>query len=124
MTARAYGAIVWTIWAGACVAQAACPEPGRAWSAHPLFAIPVAGPVTQKFGLQHHPLLNLVKMHSGIDYKGPVGDTVRVAADGTVVEADHSGQYGNLIVINHGNGIATAYAHLADMKVGEGVCVH
>jgi murein DD-endopeptidase MepM/ murein hydrolase activator NlpD len=62
-------------------------------------------------------------MHSGIDYTGPVGDMVRAAADGSVIEAGHSEQYGNLIVIDHGNGIATAYAHLADMKVGEGACV-
>lgn len=124
MQARAYGAVVWTILAGAGAAQGSCPLPDHAWSTHPLFAAPIAGPVTQKFGPRHHPILNLVKMHTGIDYSGAVGAALKVAADGAVIEADRSGQYGNLIVIDHGNGIATAYAHLANMKVGEGDCVH
>ena len=69
------------------------------------FVWPVAGPVTSGFGVRWG------RMHEGIDIAVPSGTPVRAAAAGTVIEAGWVSGYGNLVVVDHGNGIATAYAH-------------
>jgi murein DD-endopeptidase MepM/ murein hydrolase activator NlpD len=69
------------------------------------FAWPVNGPVTSGFGVRWG------RMHEGIDIAVPSGTPVRAAAAGTVIEAGWVSGYGNLVVVDHGNGIATAYAH-------------
>lgn len=66
---------------------------------------PVSGPVTSGFGQRWG------RLHAGIDISVPSGTPVRAAAAGTVIYAGVLGGYGNLVVIDHGNGIATAYAH-------------
>lgn len=66
---------------------------------------PVAGPVTSSFGPRWG------RMHAGIDIAVPSGTPVQAAAAGTVIYAGWLGGYGNLVVVDHGNGIATAYAH-------------
>lgn len=61
------------------------------------------------------------KVHKGIDYKGNVGDPIKASADGTVTFAGWSDDgYGNLVIVNHGNGVETLYAHLASVCVTVG----
>ena len=62
-------------------------------------------------------------MHAGIDLAVPVGTPVVAAASGTVIVAGWLGGYGNLVVIDHGNGIATAYGHNTSVTVGVGQSV-
>jgi murein DD-endopeptidase MepM/ murein hydrolase activator NlpD len=62
-------------------------------------------------------------MHEGIDIAVPTGTPVAAAASGTVITAGWLGGYGNLVVIDHGNGLATAYGHNSGLAVGVGQSV-
>jgi murein DD-endopeptidase MepM/ murein hydrolase activator NlpD len=78
---------------------------------------PVSGPVTSGFGMRWG------RMHEGIDIAVPTGTAVHAAASGTVIHAGWLGGYGNLVVIDHGNGLATAYGHNSSIVVGVGQSV-
>ena len=75
---------------------------------------PVQGPVTSPFGMRWGSL------HPGLDIGVGFGTPIHAAAAGTVLVAAYSGGYGNLVVIDHGNGIATAYAHQEPMATSVG----
>jgi murein DD-endopeptidase MepM/ murein hydrolase activator NlpD len=75
--------------------------------------------VTSGFGLARmHPILRRVLPHTGVDYAAPHGTPIRATADGTVSIAGPSGGYGNLVELQHANGYATRYAHLARIAAG------
>lgn len=78
---------------------------------------PVSGPVTSGFGPRWG------RMHEGIDIAVPEGTPVRAAAAGTVIYADWLGGYGNLVVVDHGGGLSTAYAHNSSFAVSVGQSV-
>ena len=59
-------------------------------------------------------------LHPGIDIGVGMGTPIHAAASGRVISASYSGGYGNLVVIDHGNGLATAYAHQSSMAVSPG----
>ena len=75
---------------------------------------PVGGPVTSPFGWRWG------RMHTGVDIGVPYGTPIHAAAAGTVIYATWMEGYGNLVVIDHGNGIATAYAHQSQIAVSYG----
>ena len=64
------------------------------------------------------------KNHEGIDIAVPVGTSVKAAECGTVIFAGNGGSYGNLVRIDHGNGVVTAYAHLDKINVSTGQAVN
>jgi murein DD-endopeptidase MepM/ murein hydrolase activator NlpD len=66
------------------------------------------------------PLVHEAAMHTGIDFRGDVGDPIRATAAGTVTIAGLSGGYGKMIEIDHGNGLATRYGHLSEIDVDVG----
>ncbi|MDQ4019904.1 MAG: peptidoglycan DD-metalloendopeptidase family protein, partial [Actinomycetota bacterium] len=78
------------------------------------FIWPVSGTVTSGYGPRWG------RMHEGIDISAPTGTPVRAAASGQVIIAGTMGGYGNIVVIDHGGGISTAYAHLSSIWVGGG----
>jgi murein DD-endopeptidase MepM/ murein hydrolase activator NlpD len=78
---------------------------------------PVTGPVTSGFGMRWG------RMHEGIDIGVGVGTPVRAAAAGTVIYASWMSGYGNLVVVDHGNGLSTAYAHNSSLAVSVGQSV-
>jgi murein DD-endopeptidase MepM/ murein hydrolase activator NlpD len=78
---------------------------------------PVSGPVVSGFGMRWG------RMHEGIDIAVGYGTPIQAAASGTVITAGWEGGYGNLIVIDHGNGLATAYGHQSSFAVGYGAHV-
>jgi murein DD-endopeptidase MepM/ murein hydrolase activator NlpD len=72
------------------------------------------------FGYRSDPFTGGGAMHSGLDFKGPVGTPILAAADGIVTSAGWQGGYGNCIEITHANGLVTRYAHLSGFTVSLG----
>lgn len=75
---------------------------------------------TSGFGTRSDPFRGRAAMHAGIDLAGPTGTPIYAAADATVSFAGVRGGYGNFIELGHGAGIATRYAHLSRIMVGNG----
>lgn len=73
--------------------------------------LPVSGVITSKFGKRVHPLEDREHFHNGIDVKARMGAPVKATADGFVSFSGPYGDYGNVIVIEHGLGFSTLYAH-------------
>jgi murein DD-endopeptidase MepM/ murein hydrolase activator NlpD len=73
---------------------------------------PVQGWVTSGFGFRTHPLTGLSQMHEGLDIANRVGTTIIAPASGIVSDIDTDQLFGNIVVISHGFGITTCYAHL------------
>src|SRR5205823_4031246 len=78
---------------------------------------PVNGPVTSPFGWRWG------RMHEGIDIGVSYGTPIMAAGSGAVIYAGWLGGYGNLVVIDHGNGLATAYGHQSQIAVSLGQSV-
>jgi murein DD-endopeptidase MepM/ murein hydrolase activator NlpD len=73
------------------------------------------------FGYRSDPFTGGGAMHSGLDFKGPLGTDILAAADGTVSFAGWQGGYGNTVELTHANGLVTRYAHLSRVTVSLGV---
>ena len=92
-----------------------------------LVAVPLRKPVigevdmSSPFGMRMDPFNGRPAIHTGIDLRGEVGEPVRATAAGRVSLAGREGGYGNMVEIDHGNGLATRYGHLSeiDVKVGQ-----
>ena len=84
---------------------------------------PAEGPVTSPFGWRTHPIFGTQRLHTGIDIGADYGDTVSAADGGVVIHSDWMGGYGNAVIIDHGNGISTLYAHNSQLLVSEGQTV-
>ena len=80
--------------------------------------------ITSPFGARYHPIKKAIVFHEGVDLAGPAGQNVYATGDGVVesTQVNFSG-YGNVIVIDHGFGYKTRYAHLKEIKVIEGQVV-
>ena len=91
--------------------------------------VPLRAPVetenslTSNFGSRKDPFTGAMAMHAGVDFRGTAGTPVKAAGAGRVIVADVSGGYGNLVEVEHGNGIVTRYAHLSAFNVGPGQAV-
>ena len=94
--------------------------------AHEMAALPIRKPVpgeldtSSGFGVRIDPFLNRPAMHTGIDFRGTIGEPVRATASGTVTVAGWSGGYGRMVEIDHGNGLATRYGHMSEIEVKVG----
>lgn len=84
---------------------------------------PVPGRITSGFGYRRHPIYKISKLHTGIDFAAPMGTPVRAAAGGVVYFAGWWGGYGNVVIIDHGGGWATVYAHNSRFAVSAGQAV-
>jgi len=71
------------------------------------------GRYTSGFGPRMHPLLGVVRMHTGVDWAAPEGTPILAGADGIVEAVGRQGGYGNYIRLRHPNGFATGYGHLS-----------
>ena len=96
-------------------AHASPPEPTPVASSG--FMWPVSGTLTSGFGWRWG------RMHEGIDIAAPSGTPVVASASGTVIYSGWMGGYGNLVVVDHGGGVATAYAHLSGYATSTGSSV-
>jgi murein DD-endopeptidase MepM/ murein hydrolase activator NlpD len=71
------------------------------------------GRYTSGYGMRKHPLLGIVRMHTGVDWAAPVGTPILAAGDGIIEMVGGKGGYGNYVRIRHPNGYSTAYGHMA-----------
>ncbi len=84
---------------------------------------PVSGSVSSGFGYRIHPISGARKLHTGIDISVGSGVPIGAAGDGVVILASWYGGYGNAVVIDHGGGLATLYAHQSSLAVSVGQSV-
>ena len=75
---------------------------------------PVSGKISCRYGR------NNGYYHTGLDIAAPLGTNIKAAASGTVITAGYHYSYGNLIIISHGNGVQTYYAHCSKLNVSVG----
>jgi murein DD-endopeptidase MepM/ murein hydrolase activator NlpD len=76
--------------------------------------------ITSSFGYRVHPILGTRRFHAGVDISAPSGAPVVAAAAGTVISAGRNGGYGNMTMIDHGDGLVTVYAHQSSISVSVG----
>lgn len=76
--------------------------------------------VSSPYGMRIHPIYKVKKMHTGIDIDAPSGAKIIAVNDGKVIMAGWNGGYGNCVIIDHGGGLATLYAHQSKILVSEG----
>lgn len=73
--------------------------------------------ITSQFGMRVHPVTGIYKLHTGTDIRAPIGANFIAANDGVVVKAGWNNAYGNMVMIDHGGGVMSLYAH------GSAICV-
>ena len=74
--------------------------------------------LTSGFGVRFHPLLQIRKMHTGVDWAAPIGTPILAAGTGTIEEARHKSYNRNYVRIRHANGYQTAYSHMSRIAPG------
>jgi murein DD-endopeptidase MepM/ murein hydrolase activator NlpD len=85
---------------------------------------PVNGQLLSRYGDRTDPFSGEGEMHTGVDIKAAMGTAVHAAADGVIVFAEYMSGYGKMVVIDHGNGTTTRYAHLSRFDVIPGQEIH
>lgn len=84
------------------------------------FIRPTSGVVTSPYGSRIHPISGKQSFHTGIDYAPPHGTAIKASASGTVTSAGWLGGYGNAVIVDHGNGYSSLYAHASSLSVSVG----
>ena len=85
-----------------------------------VWPIPTHAPGARGFGMQMHPIFGVNQMHTGVDVSAPTGTRINAAAEGYVRFTGWMGGYGNTVIIDHGGGYSTLYAHNSRNRVTEG----
>ncbi len=88
-----------------------------------LWPTPSCRIITSSYGWRLHPVLKYEKLHTGIDIGAGYGAQIIATQSGTVIKATYNGAYGNYVVIDHGGGVCTLYAHQSSMAVSVGQSV-
>ncbi len=87
------------------------------------FSRPVDAPIVSGFGMRYHPILHITRLHAGVDFGASWGTPIAAAAEGIVAFSGVMHGYGNVVVIDHGGGVSTLYAHCSSRQVSEGQSV-
>lgn len=87
-------------------------------------AMPLRAPITSPFGWRSHPIFHVRKFHTGVDIAGANHSVIRAADSGSVLYAGWYGGYGKVVIVSHGKGISTLYAHMACAAVEQGQSIH
>jgi murein DD-endopeptidase MepM/ murein hydrolase activator NlpD len=74
--------------------------------------------ISSRFGKRHHPTLNRMKMHKGVDYAASRGTPIKAAGDGKISFQGRKGGYGRVVIVQHGGRYSTLYAHMHRFKKG------
>lgn len=76
--------------------------------------------ITSEYGYRVNPVSGLYRLHSGIDLGADTGDSIYSVLDGTVIRSDYASDYGHYVVVDHGDGLHTLYAHCSERLVEAG----
>ena len=106
--------------ADAKVSQPTVPDPPAPEPSTGAMLWPANGPKTSDFGWRTHPIFGTQRFHAGIDIGAGYGAAIYAARDGVVHTAGVMSGYGNTVVVDHGGGIATLYAHQSSISVSSG----
>ncbi len=79
--------------------------------------------ISSNYGMRYHPILHINKLHTGVDIAAPQGSDFIAVNDGIVTKACFNTAYGNMVIIDHGGGISTLYAHGSEILVQVGQVV-
>ena len=79
--------------------------------------------ISSKYGMRTHPITGVYKLHTGVDISAPMGANFIAANDGIVKKAGYNSAYGNMVIIDHGGGVSTLYAHGSEILVQVGQTV-
>ena len=79
--------------------------------------------ISSKYGMRTHPITGVYKLHTGVDISAPMGANFIAANDGIVTKAGMNSAYGNMVIIDHGGGVSTLYAHGSEILVQVGQIV-
>lgn len=81
--------------------------------------------ITSNYGMRTHPITGVYKLHTGVDISATIGTDFTAMANGIVVKAEFNTAYGNMVIIDHGGGVQTLYAHGSEIiaQVGQEVKV-
>merc|ERR1712100_883727 len=82
-----------------------------------------SGRISSQFGTRVDPINGTHKHHKGLDIAAPTGTPIKAMRAGTVTYAGPRGSYGNLVIIDHGNGLETRYAHCDSISISKGAVV-
>lgn len=105
------------------ITAASAPAPSPTPSGSGVLIRPVPGAVSSGFGPRIHPIYGTSKMHNGVDMNAAHGDPIKAAGSGTVILSGVKGGYGNTVMIDHGGGMVTLYAHQSQLGVSVGESV-
>lgn len=78
------------------------------------------GRITSDYGWREHPIFGDDRFHTGVDIAVPTGTPIKAAADGVVVTSENAGGYGLTVIVDHGNGMSTLYAHASRLLAKPG----
>lgn len=87
------------------------------------YLTPAQGPITSPFGYRVHPIFGTMRFHTGVDIGAYYGSPVLASDSGVVIDSGWMGGYGNCIIIDHGGGYSTLYAHCSELYVSYGQSV-
>lgn len=82
-----------------------------------IWPIPGHKIITSQYGMRTHPITGLYSLHTGTDVSAPIGANFVATASGVVVKAEYNKYYGNMVIIDHGGGVQTLYAHGSSIEV-------
>jgi murein DD-endopeptidase MepM/ murein hydrolase activator NlpD len=85
--------------------------------------LPVRGRLSSRFGMRFHPVLRRRKLHTGADLAARQGTPFRAAREGKVLFSGWKKAYGNTVIVDHGDGVATLYGHASKLNVRAGMAV-
>lgn len=87
------------------------------------YVLPVRGRLSSRFGMRYHPVLQRTKLHTGDDLAARQGTPFRAARSGKVLWSGWKKAYGNTVIVDHGDGVATLYGHASKLSVRAGQSV-
>jgi murein DD-endopeptidase MepM/ murein hydrolase activator NlpD len=87
------------------------------------YIYPVNGPITSSYGYRVHPIRGTTRLHTGLDFGVGYGVPILAADNGVVIHSGWYGGYGNTVIVDHGGGFTTLYAHASSLSVRSGQTV-